>query len=132
MLNCFCIMEAKFYLCRICGNIVCKVVDSGVTPVCCGSEMQLLEPKTVDLGQEKHLPVVEWLDDCTLRVKVGSVEHPSTAEHHIVMIALETTNGLNFKLLKVGEPPVAEFKCKRSELKGVYEYCNLHGLWLEH
>ena len=69
-------MEAKFYRCLTCGNIICKVVDSGVTPFCCGSEMVLLEAKSEDNGIEKHLPEIEWIDDCTLRVKVGAVEHP--------------------------------------------------------
>ena len=83
--------------------------DSGVTPFCCGSEMVLLEAKSEDNGIEKHLPEIEWIDDCTLRVKVGAVEHPSTEEHHIVMIALEMEHGLSFKVLKPGKAPEANF-----------------------
>ena len=122
-------MEAKFYRCLTCGNIICKIVDSGVTPFCCGSEMVLLEAKSEDTGNEKHLPEIEWIDDCTLRVKVGAVEHPSTEEHHIVMIALEMEHGLSFKVLKPGKAPEAKFKCKKGKVKGVYAYCNIHGLW---
>ncbi len=127
----FGVMDVKFYLCRICGNLICKVVDSGVTPVCCGSEMTLLEPKSKDNGVEKHLPVVEWVNDSTLKVKVGSIPHPTTKEHHIVMIALETLNGLNIRLLDNSkeETPQSLFHCSKSEVKGVYAYCNLHGLW---
>ncbi len=124
-------MDVKFYLCRSCGNIICKVVDSGVTPVCCGSEMVLMDPKSVDNGVEKHLPAVEWSDDCTLNVKVGSIPHPTTEEHHIVMIALETVNVVDIRVLDYadGKAPQAVFHCSKDEVKGVYAYCNLHGLW---
>lgn len=124
-------MKTKFYLCPTCGNIVCKVVDSGVTPVCCGSEMMLLLPKKVDNGREKHLPVVECIDADTIKVKVGEVPHPCTPEHHIVMIALQLKNGIVIKTLDPTccKAPEAVFKCCRSDVIGVYEYCNLHGLW---
>lgn len=124
-------MDVKFYLCTICGNVVCKVVDSGVTPWCCGKEMVLLEPKSKDSGLEKHLPVLEWLDDCTAKVKVGSVPHPSTDEHHIAMIALKTVDGVFIKPVdhSEGKDPEAVFHCRKEEVEGVYSYCNLHGLW---
>ena len=124
-------MEVKFYLCLTCGNILCSVVDSGVTPKCCGSNMELLEVKTRDNGIEKHLPVAEWLDDHTLRVKVGSQPHPCSQEHHIVMIALEMKDGICIKKLDHSHctAPEAVFHCRKEEVRGVFAYCNLHGLW---
>lgn len=92
-------MDVKFYHCLTCGNIICKVVDSGVVPVCCGSEMILMEAKSVDNGLEKHLPHIEWLDDMTLRVKIGSQPHPCTKEHFIQMIALQTVDGIDIRIL---------------------------------
>lgn len=126
-------MNVKFYLCLTCGNIVCKVVDSGVTPQCCGSDMVLLEPKSVDNSMEKHLPVVEQVDDCTVRVKVGAVPHPCTAEHRIEFIALESEDGINIKVLdnEDCQAPVATFCSYDGEAIGVYSYCNLHGLWYQ-
>ncbi len=124
-------MEAKFLQCAICGNIVCKVVDSGVTPVCCGSPMHVLEPKTNDVGLEKHLPVAVRLDSCTIQVKVGSAPHPSTPEHHIVFIALLTRGGIEIKPVpQDGDAPEVKFKCSEGEELAIYSFCNLHGLWM--
>lgn len=123
-------MEAKFYRCPTCGNIICKVVDSGVTPFCCGKPMELLEVKSEELYQEKHLPVVERLDACTIKVKVGSAPHPSTAEHHIAFIALLKKDALGIKPLAAdGKAPEVTFRCPKGEAVGVYSYCNIHGLW---
>ncbi|MCQ2339058.1 MAG: desulfoferrodoxin [Paludibacteraceae bacterium] len=124
-------MEAKFLQCLTCGNIICKVVDSGVTPKCCDSFMRLLEPKTNEVGVEKHLPVVTRLDSCTIQVKVGSTPHPSTPEHHIVFIALLTKNGIQIKpVTQDGNNPEITFNCPQGEALAVYSFCNLHGLWM--
>ena len=69
-------MATKFYRCRHCGNVIQKVVDSRVPVVCCGEKMEELIPGTVDASVEKHLPVVTFLDEKTLKVQVGSVAHP--------------------------------------------------------
>jgi superoxide reductase len=79
-------MATKFYKCNHCGNVVEKVVDSKVPVVCCGEKMQELIPNTVDASNEKHVPVVTRLDDCRIKVEVGSVAHPMTPEHHISFI----------------------------------------------
>ena len=34
----------KFYKCNTCGNVITKLVDSGVPVVCCGEKMQELVP----------------------------------------------------------------------------------------
>lgn len=86
-------MATKFYKCNHCGNVVVKVVDSKVPVVCCGEKMQELVPNTVDASNEKHVPVVTRLDDCRIKVEVGSVAHPMTPEHHISFIYVETENG---------------------------------------
>lgn len=125
-------MEVKFYLCLTCGNIVCQVVDSGVTPECCGSEMMLIEPKQVDSGMEKHVPVVSRLDCCTISVKIGELPHPMTRTHHIVMVVLKKLDGIEIKMLDENNEdnePVAVFSCFEGEAVGVYAYCNLHGMW---
>ena len=86
-------MVTKFYKCRHCGNVVEKVVDSGVAVVCCGEKMEELIPNTVDASGEKHIPVVTRIDDCTIKVEVGSVAHPMLPEHHIAFIYVETEDG---------------------------------------
>lgn len=119
-------MEVKFYRCRVCGNVAVKVVDSGVPLVCCGEKMEELTPSTADTGAEKHLPVIERVDGCTVRIKVGSAPHPMLPEHHIAFICIETEDGI--QVAYPSDKPEAVFTAK-SPIKAVYEYCNIHGLW---
>ena len=86
-------MATKFYKCNHCGNVIEKVVDSKVPVVCCGENMVELIPNTVDASTEKHVPVVTRLNDCKIKVEVGSVAHPMLPEHHIAFIYVETENG---------------------------------------
>ena len=81
-----------------------------------------------DAAREKHVPVVT-VEGNTVSVTVGSVEHPMTEEHYITWIYLETEKGGQRKALKPGEAPSATFTLIDDEPVGVYEYCNLHGLW---
>lgn len=122
--------EKKFYICKHCGNMIGMIHSSGVNVVCCGEPMTELKPNTVEASQEKHLPVVT-IEGNLVKVKVGSVEHPMTEEHHIAWIYLETEQGGQRKKLAVGSKPEAEFALTGGDkVVGVYEYCNLHGLWL--
>ena len=118
---------AKFYKCRHYGNVTGKVVDSGVPVVCCGEKMEELVANTVDASAEKHVPVVTKIDDCTIKVEVGSVAHPMQPEHHISFIYVETENGGMRISLK--DKPEATFCVGTDKPVAVYEYCNLHGLW---
>ena len=119
----------KFYKCEICGKIVAMVKETPVDTVCCGQAMRELVPGTTDGASEKHVPVYT-LEGNTVKVKVGSVEHPMTDAHHIEWIAIETENGNQRKELKPGDKPEATFALvPRDKVKSVYEYCNLHGLW---
>ena len=116
----------KFYKCEHCGNIVTFVEDKGVPVMCCGQKMTELTANTTDAAQEKHVPVVEQ-DGDTVKVTVGSVEHPMTEEHYIEWIAVVTDKGTEKVSLSPGEKPEAVFVDK--EKATVYAYCNLHGLW---
>lgn len=119
----------KFYVCEHCGNIITMVKNTGVPVMCCGQKMTELVPGTVDAAQEKHVPVVETAGS-VVTVKVGSVEHPMLPEHSIQWIALETNQGSQIKYLQPGQAPKASFAlAEGEEVKAVYEYCNLHGLW---
>ncbi len=120
-------MAVKFYKCRHCGNVAVKFVDSGIHLVCCGEQMQHLIPNTVDASNEKHVPVVKWIDEFTILVKVGSEPHPMLPEHHIAFIYVETeTGGVRVDLR---DKPEAVISLGDEKPVAVYEYCNLHGLW---
>lgn len=119
----------KVYKCAHCGNIVKMIEDKGVTPVCCGEPMQLLDPNTTDAATEKHVPVVN-VEGNKVIVNVGSVEHPMTEEHHIAFILLETNQGVQEKHLDPAGKPEAVFALADGEKAvAAYEYCNLHGFW---
>ena len=120
-------MATKFFKCRHCGTVVTKVVDSGVPVVCCGEKMEELIPNTVDASGEKHIPVVTRIDDCSIKVEVGSVAHPMLPEHHIVFIYVETENG-GIRIDLTDKPEAVICTCTSKPI-AVYEYCNLHGLW---
>ena len=124
-------MEIKFYRCRHCGNVVVKTVDSGAPIVCCGEPMEELEAQTNEMGMEKHVPALECLNECTMKVKIGSTEHPMLPAHHIQFIYLLTERGGEIVYLKPGEKPEVEFcRCKSKPI-AVYEYCNIHRLWVK-
>ena len=95
-------MATKFYNCRHCGNVIEKVVNSGV-------------------------PVVTKLDGCKIKVEVGSVAHPMLPEHHIAFIYVETEAG-GIRVNLTDKPEAVICVCD-SKPVAVYEYCNLHGLW---
>ncbi len=121
----------KFFRCRKCGNFFMQIKDSKVPAFCCGEAMEELVPGATDGAFEKHVPAVT-VEGNTVKVQVGEVEHPMMEEHFIQFIALETTSGAQIKYLKPGEKPVAEFVLAGSEKAvAVYEYCNLHGLWVK-
>lgn len=120
--------KVKFYQCPHCGNIVGKIHDSGVSIVCCGEKMKELVPGTVEASREKHIPVAT-VEGNTVKVVIGSVEHPMAEEHSILWVYLETDRGGQRKCLKVGEPPVVSFAVGDERPVAVYAYCNLHGLW---
>ena len=121
----------KFYLCETCKNIITKIVDSKVPVVCCGKPMKELVPGAVDGALEKHVPAV-LVESKVVKVQIGEVIHPMLAEHYIQFIALETKSGVQIKYLKAGDEPKAEFVlADGDEAVAVYEYCNLHGLWVK-
>ena len=118
----------RFYVCEHCGNLIGLIHDSGVPMMCCGQKMTKLEPGRVDASREKHLPSVT-VEGNSVRVVVGSVEHPMTEEHSILWVYLQTDRGGQRKCLEVGKAPVVAFTLVNEKPIAVYAYCNLHGLW---
>ncbi len=124
-------MKRKFLLCRRCGNLIEMINDSGVTPICCGEDMNVLTANTTEAATEKHIPVVN-ISDNIVKVTVGEVLHPMEEAHYIEWIYLETTEGIKRKKLQPNDNPIAEFALLDGEkVINAYAYCNLHGLWLK-
>lgn len=122
-------MEQKFYKCKHCGQIIAIVKKTGVPLVCCGEKMEELVPGTVDASLEKHVPVYR-VENNTVYVNVGAIEHPMIQEHYIEWISIQTKQGNQRKALTPNSKPIVSFAiCEDDEVEAVYAYCNLHGLW---
>lgn len=97
-----------------------------------GNRARELKAGTTDAALEKHVPAVK-AENGKLNVQVGEVKHPMLDEHYITDVWVEYPDGtVEKKALKPGEEPVAVFDI--DGVKGtvkVYEYCNLHGLWVK-
>ncbi len=120
----------SFYRCNVCGNVVEKVVNGGGPLSCCEEDMELLNATAEDGAREKHVPVVEVSGNKVV-VKVGSVEHPMTPKHSIKFILLVTEKTVQRVDLLPSDKPEAEFALLEGDKAlAVYEYCNLHGLWV--
>jgi superoxide reductase len=120
--------KKKIYRCSICGNIVELLFEGGGKLVCCGKEMELMEEKDSDQGQEKHVPVIESKENLVV-VKVGLVPHPMEESHYIQWIELIAGEICLRKFLSPSDKPEAEFKISTVANLQARAYCNLHGLW---
>lgn len=117
----------EIYKCEICGNIV-EVLHGGKGAlVCCGEDMILQTENTVDAAVEKHVPVVEVLEDGVL-VKVGEVAHPMQDDHYIEWVQIIIGDRCSRIFLKPGMAPEGKFTPPKEGITA-REYCNLHGLW---
>lgn len=123
-------MTAVFYKCPHCGNVIVKLVDSGVVPVCCGETMKVLDPRVMDGAKEKHVPALSRAENGTLHAVIGETAHPMTPEHHICFIAAETAHSIDVHYLNPAQPAETSFCDCNDAITAVYEYCNLHGLWM--
>ena len=119
----------RFLKCRKCGVIVGVIQEPVEGEPFCGGDLEELVPNTVDAAAEKHVPVIA-ADGQTVRVTVGSVDHPMIPEHYIQWIALETKQGMQRKTLAAGDAPAVSFALADGDAAvAAYAYCNLHGLW---
>lgn len=124
----------KYYQCSICGNIMEVIYDAGVTPECCGIEMEEVEAGMTDGAAEKHVPIVQVTeadsDKQQVFIKVGEMPHPMDKNHFIEWICLKTDRGVYRRCLKPDEAPETGFYiCKEERVLEAFAWCNLHGLW---
>ncbi len=113
--------------CRECGNIVESIHAGDGSMECCGKPMDILKENTTDAAEEKHVPVIEKIDD-GFKVAVGSVAHPMEENHYIEWIELIADGKAYRQFLNPGDSPVAEFMLSADKVTA-REHCNLHGLW---
>jgi superoxide reductase len=119
--------RSQIYYCEVCGTVA-EILEPGRPPIVhCGVPMILLEEKTQDEGQEKHVPVIEKIDG-GYKVTVGEVVHPMSRSHFIGFIDLVHDGRVSRRYLEPGADPVATFLTDAKNVSA-RAWCNLHGLW---
>lgn len=121
----------EIYRCLICGNIVEVHHDGAGVLKCCEKDMMLLRANTQDAATEKHVPVIDQINEHSIRVFVGDIAHPMDRDHYIEWVTCVTGDKIQTVYLKSGMQPEAFFEIDEKEMHDivVYAYCNLHGLW---
>ena len=114
--------------CPKCGALIkvikdCDCQECGVT--CCNEPLKELVPDTVDAAIEKHIPVIERVDDI-LKVRI---DHVMEKDHYIEWIAFVSHQTEIFQYLKPGEIASATFSYEKGAK--IYAYCNKHELWVQ-
>ena len=116
------------YRCSLCGQVVEVLHPTDSALMCCGREMYLLVENSVDASTEKHVPIVEKIDN-GVRISVGSVPHPMEENHFIEWIEAVEGDLVFRQNFKPGDRAIAEFPISGESEITVRAYCNLHGLW---
>lgn len=119
--------NTQFYRCNGCTTILLGMC--GAAPQCCDKQLELLTVNTSDGATEKHIPIFNF-EGGKLYVQVGSVAHPMIDVHYIMWIYVETKTGGMFKYLNPTDAPDAEFSVAQEDVVAIYEFCNIHGLWM--
>jgi len=117
----------QVYKCEVCGNIVEMVHEGAGELVCCGQPMKLQEEKINDVGGEKHVPVIERIEN-GVKVRIGSTPHPMEEKHFIEWIEIIADKKVYRKFLQPNDAPETEF-CVDAQNIQARAYCNVHGLW---
>ena len=112
--------------CKSCGAMVkviqdCHSDECGIR--CCGEQMNVVLPNSVDAAVEKHVPEYKVEGDKIL-VKVN---HVMEEDHYIEWISMVSDKQECTKYFKPGE--VAETKFHYIPGSTLYAYCNKHSLW---
>lgn len=112
--------------CNNCGAIVKVIEDCNCENCvikCCGEEMKIMVPNSVDAAVEKHVPTYEVVDN-EIVVKVN---HVMEKEHYIEWISLVKEN--KEYTIKLYPEQNAEARFPYTKGATLYAYCNKHGLW---
>ena len=114
----FNMMKTKFWVCPVCGNIICSTGNTVIS--CCGILLPSLEVETDDNNHEITIDKSE--DEYYVKIS-----HEMTKQHYISFIAAVKDNGYELtKLYPEGEAE-ARFKIERTQY--IYYFCNHHGLF---
>lgn len=110
-------LNAKFYVCPVCGNAIVSTGDAAVS--CCGITLPALEAEETDSEHNISVEIVE-------NERFVTVHHDMTKEHYISFMALTQCDRIN--LVKLYPEGNAETRFPDNGRGTLYIYCNRHGL----
>ena len=110
--------KSVFYVCPICGNVICSVGEISVS--CCGTELPPLLPEEPDLEHQ----ICASESDGEIFVTLG---HEMSREHHISFIAYVAD--ARAELVKLYPEQSAEARFARRGGGRLFAFCNRHGLF---
>ena len=113
----FNMLRVRFYVCPVCGNVICATGDTVVS--CCGITLPALEAEPSDSLQ---IEVTE--DEYFI-----TIPHDMTKAHYISFMAAVSDDGVQIVKLYPEENAQARFKVNRT--KHLYYFCNRHGLYVQ-
>ena len=114
--------EIVFKKCMKCGAFVKEIENPHNSQfICCGEEMSVVVPNSVDASHEKHIPDIH-VEDETMIITVHHVMEP---EHYIEWILVQTEKGIREFFFQPGDEAQVIMPYEPAT---VYAYCNLHGL----
>lgn len=111
-------LRSKFYVCPLCGNVICAAGNALVS--CCGITLPPLEAEDAD---DHHAVTLEPAED----EQFLTVHHPMTKDHYISFLAYVTTDRV--LLVKLYPEGNAETRLQLRGMGKLYYYCNRHGLF---
>ena len=110
--------RGKFYVCPVCGNVIRTIGEAVIS--CCGIT---LPPQEAESADEAHAIRLETVED----EYYVTVNHPMTKDHYISFFAAVSDQGVQF--VKLYPEGGAEARFKINRVRGIYAYCNRHGLF---
>lgn len=114
----FQMLRMKFYVCPICGNIICSTGETVVS--CCGVVLPAMEPEEEDDSHRLSAVVVE--DEYYV-----TIPHEMSKKHYISFIAALRDDGCEIKKLYPEWNAEARFPIRGT--KYLVYYCKVHGLF---
>lgn len=110
--------KVRFYICPICGNVICSTGEAVIS--CCGIK---LIPAEVEEDDHEHIMSVQKVED----EYYVTIDHEMTKEHYISFIAAVRDNSIEMVRLYPEGEAAAGFKVSRTSQ--LCCYCNRHGLY---
>jgi superoxide reductase len=120
--------SGDIFICSSCRTLVAVINDNGISLICCNNPMKLLEVKHESTDCKEHISTVEETNK-SVKVRIGSKEHPMIKSHYIRRIKILTEKTVFCCSLEHGWKPEAVSSVNREDLVEVRALCSNHGLW---